>query len=226
MKYIDKEFIIKEMLPTIKRIAMDLSNHLPPNVEVDDLIQEGVLALISSLEKYDPKRASLKTFVLKRIKGAMYDYLRKMDWMPRNLRRSMKIVEQKIYELSANGRIPSDEEISKATGIDLKEVRRVKNEMVRKQLLMLDEYLSEDIGIETHDTDDPAKQAYRETLFEYLREVINELSEREKLILSLRFEHDLSLKEIGKVLNISESRVSQILSSVFVKLRKKLEGLV
>jgi len=135
-------------------------------------------------------------------------------------------VEQKIYELSANGRIPSDEEISKATGIDLKEVRRVKNEMVRKQLLMLDEYLSEDIGIETHDTDDPAKQAYRETLFEYLREVINELSEREKLILSLRFEHDLSLKEIGKVLNISESRVSQILSSVFVKLRKKLEGLV
>jgi len=226
MKYINKELIIKEMLPMIKRIAMDLSNHLPPNVEVDDLIQEGVLALISSLEKYDPKRASLKTFVLKRIKGAMYDYLRKMDWMPRNLRRSMKIVEQKIYELSADGHIPSDEEISKATGIDLKEVQRIRNEMVRKQFLMLDEYLSEDMGIEAPDSDDPAKQVYREMLFEYLRKAINELSERERIILSLRFEHDLSLKEIGKILDISESRVSQILSTIFVKLRKKLEGLV
>lgn len=226
MKYIDKEFIIKNMLPMIKRIAMDLSNHLPPNIEVDDLIQEGVLALISSLEKYDPKKASLKTFVLKRIKGAMYDYLRKMDWMPRNLRRNMKIVEQKIYELSAYGHIPSDEEISKATGMDLKEVRRVKNEMVRKQFLMLDEYLYEDLNIETSNFDDPARVVYRDMLFEYLRKAINELGEREKLILSLRFEHDLSLKEIGKIMNISESRVSQILSTVFVKLRKKLEGLV
>ena len=226
MKYINKEFIIKNMLPMIKRIAMDLSNHLPPNIEVDDLIQEGVLALISSLEKYDPKKASLKTFVLKRIKGAMYDYLRKMDWMPRNLRRNMKIVEQKIYELSSDGHIPSDEEISKATGMDLKEVRRVKNEMVRKQFLMLDEYLYEDLNIETSNFDDPAKVVYRDMLFEYLRKAINELGERERLILSLRFEHDLSLKEIGKIMNISESRVSQILSTVFVKLRKKLEGLV
>jgi len=116
------------------------------------------------------------------------------------------------------------------TNIDPEAVRSIRNEMVRKQLLMLDAYLtdSEESIIETLESDqeDPAKAAYKELLMEELKKTINELEEKEKLILSLRFEKEMSLKEIGKVLGVSESRVSQLLSSIFIKIKRKLEGLV
>ena len=228
--YFDKERIVLEYLPTIKRIAMDLKNHLPENVEVEDLIQEGVLALLSSLERYNPKKGPLYSFIIKRIKGAMLDYLRRIDWLPRSLRKHMKDVEDAILELEARGEEATDEAISKMTNIDPEAVRSIRNEMVRKQLLMLDAYLtdSEESIIETLESDqeDPAKAAYKELLMEELKKTINELEEKEKLILSLRFEKEMSLKEIGKVLGVSESRVSQLLSSIFIKIKRKLEGLV
>ncbi|WP_233186300.1 FliA/WhiG family RNA polymerase sigma factor [Thermotoga sp. KOL6] len=209
--------MIRNLLPTIKRIAEDLSHTLPPNVEVDDLVQEGIVAALSAFERYDPSKASFTTFVMKRIKGAMYDYLRRIDWMPRNLRKSVKLVEKAIYE---NEDFPTDEEIARRTGLELKEIVRAKNEMMRRQLLMIDAFEDEPIL----KTEGPEENAYRELLKEEIKKAIEKLSDREKLVLSLRFEKDLSLKEIAHVIGVSESRVSQIVSSALLKIKKEVMG--
>jgi len=229
--YLDKEKIVFEYLPRIKRIAYDLKYNLPPNVEVDDLVQEGVLALLSSLDRYDPKKGSLSSFVMKRIRGAMLDYLRKIDWLPRNLRKSIKDVENAMVELETRGEEITDEAIAEIVGIDVESVKHIKSEMVRKQMLMLDSYLAgQDVDplevIEEPKEEDPERSAYKELLMEELKKAINKLDDREKLVLSLRYEQELSLKEIGIVLGVSESRVSQVLSVILAKLRRELEGLV
>lgn len=229
MYEIDEEQLVKELLPTVKRIANDLAQHLPKSVEVEDLVQEGVLALISAVRRYDPRRGvNLKTFLMKRIKGAMYDYLRSIDWMPRNLRRDIKEIEKAIYELESRlGRYPTVEEIALYTNLSNEEVVRAKNEMVRKQFLRLDEYLYDtydSFSIDVEDHSEPLQRAYKEILLEHLTEAIKKLSEREQLVLSLRFEQELSLKEIGLILGVSESRVSQILTSVLMKIKKHLLG--
>ncbi len=226
---VDEEQLVKELLPTVKRIASDLAQHLPKSVEVEDLVQEGVLALISAVRRYDPRRGvNLKTFLMKRIKGAMYDYLRSIDWMPRNLRKNIKEVEKAIYELESRlGRYPTVEEISLYANLSNEEVVRAKNEMVRKQFLRLDEYLYDtydSFSIDVEDHSEPLQTAYKEILLEQLTEAIKKLSEREQLVLSLRFEQELSLKEIGLILGVSESRVSQILTSALIKIKKHLLG--
>lgn len=229
MYEVDEEQLVKELLPTVKRIASDLAQHLPKSVEVEDLVQEGVLALISAVRRYDPRRGvNLKTFLMKRIKGAMYDYLRSIDWMPRNLRKNIKEVEKAIYELESRlGRYPTVEEISLYANLSNEEVVRAKNEMVRKQFLRLDEYLYDtydSFSIDVEDHSEPLQTAYKEILLEQLTEAIKKLSEREQLVLSLRFEQELSLKEIGLILGVSESRVSQILTSALIKIKKHLLG--
>ena len=209
--------MIRSLLPFIKRTAEDLAQTLPPNVEVDDLIQEGIVAALSSLERYDPSKASFTTFIMKRVKGAMYDYLRKIDWMPRNLRKNVKMIERAIYE---SEEFPSDEEIARKTGLELKEVVRARNEMMRKQLLMIDA-MEDEIVLKT---EGPDENAYRELLVEEMKKAIEKLSDKEKLVLSLRFEKDLSFKEIAKVLGVSESRVSQIISKSLLKIKKEVMG--
>ncbi|ABV33183.1 MULTISPECIES: FliA/WhiG family RNA polymerase sigma factor [Pseudothermotoga] len=225
----NEEEIIKEMLPSVKRIAMDLLHTLPKNVEVDDLIQEGVLALLSAIRRYDPKKGvSMYSFVVKRIKGAMYDYLRKIDWMPRNLRKNVKEVEKAIHELENHlNKHPSIEEIALHTGLSTNEVKRALDETVRKQLLRLDEFIYE--GLDSFSDiikadDEPSENAFREIILEKVAEAIRTLSKREQLVLSLRFEQDLSLKEIGTVIGVSESRVSQILSSSLIKIKRYILG--
>jgi RNA polymerase sigma factor for flagellar operon FliA len=227
--YVDKEKIVKEYLPVIKRIALDLKQNLPPNVEIDDLIQEGVLALLSSLERYDPRKGSLHRYVTIRIKGAMLDYLRKLDWLPRNLRKHMKEVESAMIEIESEGNEITDEEIAKRTGLNVDTVKSVRNEMIREQILMLDSYImsTEDTVLEnipsSSNTED---EIMKEELINAVKEAINKLGDREKLVLSLRFERELSLKEIGVVLGVSESRVSQIISVALAKIKKYLEEMV
>ncbi len=227
--YLDKEKVVREYLPVIKRLALDLKQGLPPNVELDDLIQEGVLALLSSLERYDPKKGPLHPFVMTRIKGAMLDYLRRLDWLPRNLRRHIKEVERAIIEIESEGREASNEEIAERTGLDVETVRAVRSEMVRKQILMLDSYLldTDETILETIPSGEtPEDVVMKEELMNAVKEAINRLSDREKLVLSLRYERELSLKEIGAVLGVSESRVSQIISVALAKVKRFLGEMI
>jgi len=221
-KYVlDVEKVAEDFLPMVKRIALDIHATLPHNVELDDLIQEGLLALVDALKRYDPSRGvKLSTFLALRVKGAMYDYLRRLDWMPRSRRHTVKCVEKAIMELSEiENEPPTDEHIAKYCGITADAVKRARMDLAARQLLRLDAYL------EDHDL--PAESSteetvYREILKEHLELAIRKLSERERLILSLRFEKGLNLREIALVIGVTESRVSQLLSAALAKLRKFL----
>ncbi|WP_126992444.1 sigma-70 family RNA polymerase sigma factor [Thermosipho globiformans] len=224
---INKEALVREYLPYIKKIAYDLKRNLPHNVEVDDLIQEGLVAFLQAIEKFDPKKgAKLRSYLLTRVKGAMYDYLRKIDWMPKNLRHDIKLVEDAIINMESDSNDIDFEKIAKITNLPIENVKRAYNELTRKQLLMLDSYISDDSELidKIASDENPYSYAINELLKEQLIEAIKKLDDKEQLLLSLRFEHELSLKEIGKVLNVTESRVSQLLAKTLAKLKKYLGG--
>jgi RNA polymerase sigma factor for flagellar operon FliA len=226
-KNINKDDIIKNFLPKIKYIALNLLSTLPKNVELDDLIQEGIIGLMQSLDKYDPsKGVTFYSFAVKRIKGAMLDYLRKIDWLPKDLRHKIKKMEEIIDEQSLDDNI-SDEEISEKLEISIDDVKKLKAELHRSQILSLDSYLlsNNEMNVASiNDENDPEILAYKELLKNELIKAISSLNEREQLILSLYYEKELTFKEIGKILDISESRISQIHSSIITKLKKLLGG--
>ncbi|RDI92049.1 RNA polymerase sigma factor for flagellar operon [Thermosipho africanus Ob7] len=191
------------------------------------MIQEGLVAFIQAIEKFDPKKgAKLRSYLLTRVKGAMYDYLRKIDWMPKNLRHDIKLVEDAIVNMESDTNDIDFEKIAKITNLPIENVKRAYNELTRKQLLMLDSYISDDSELidKIASDENPYSYAINELLKEQLIEAIKKLDDKEQLLLSLRFEHELSLKEIGKVLNVTESRVSQLLSKTLAKLKKYLGG--
>lgn len=231
---LNKDAIVKEYLPLVTRLARDLKVNLPHNVEIDDLIQEGVVALLQAVDKYDPRHgATFKTYVYTRIKGAMIDYLRKLDYLPKNVRQDIKKLDNEIAEFyTKHQRLPTYEELAEILGMSVQEVEQIYNELLLKQYVNLDEYLfgvdeeSSDLSnyYEIPSSEDVKEKAWKSILYEQLVESINKLDEKEKLILSLRFEHDLSLKEIAAVLGVTESRVSQIIGAILSKLRKMLEG--
>ncbi|GAB6189428.1 FliA/WhiG family RNA polymerase sigma factor [Marinitoga arctica] len=227
MKNINKDDIIKNFLPKIKYIALNLLSTLPKNVELDDLIQEGIIGLLQSLEKYNPsKGVSFYSFAVKRIKGAMLDYLRKIDWLPKDLRHKIKKMEEIIAEQSIDDNL-SDEELANLLQISKKDLKKLKSELHRSQILSLDSFLlnNNEINVEANiEENDPEILAYKDILKSELKKAILSLNEREQLILSLYYEKELTFKEIGKILDISESRVSQIHSALIIKLKKKLGG--
>lgn len=225
-----KEKIIELMLPKIKWLALSIVKDLPKNVDVDDLIQEGVIGLLNALENYDPtKGASIVTYAMKRVRGAMYDYLRKIDWMPRGVRKKVKEVEEAILVLEGKlQRIPDDKEIAEYLNMEEKDVRNIKNEMARRQIFSLDSYLlddSEDSLIEHVESDElnPEQEYEKKEVLEALKKSISKLSEREQLVISLYYIEELNFKEIGKVLNVSESRISQIHSAALIKIKNYMK---
>jgi len=226
----DKDEIVKEYLPLVAKLARELKSNLPNNVEIDDLIQEGVIALIQSVDRYDPRYgATFKTYVYTRIKGAMIDYLRKLDYLPKNVRQDIKRLDKEIFDFYENNqRLPSYEELAEIMDLSVKNVKELYNDLLLKQYLNLDQYIFDvdnegfmDLRMESDEN--VREKAWKSILYEKLKESINKLNEKEQLILSLRFEYDLSLKEIAAVLGVTDSRVSQILSVIFAKLRKYME---
>ncbi|MGC8820879.1 MAG: FliA/WhiG family RNA polymerase sigma factor [Fervidobacterium sp.] len=227
----DKENIVKQYLPLIVRIARDLKVNLPYNVELDDLIQEGVIALLQAVEKYDPRHgATFKTFAYTRIKGAMLDYLRRIDYLPKNVRQDIKRLDREILNFyDEYNRFPSYDEMAERLGMSSEDVKEIYSELALKQYLNLDQYLfeSEEISyapIEVKSEENVKENAWKSILYEQLIEAINKLDDKEKMMLSMRYEHELSLKEIAEVFGVTESRVSQIITGVLSKLRKMLRG--
>jgi RNA polymerase sigma factor for flagellar operon FliA len=234
-KSMTSDELVRYFLPRIKAIAISLKSSLPENVEVDDLIQEGLIGLLNVRERYDDsKGAAFFTFAMKRVRGAMYDYLRKIDWIPRNTRHLMKKVENGIIELqNIDGQYPDEEKLMSHLNLTRKEVTLALKEMSRRQLLNLDGFLADSGSKGDSDSEDftevfssdaksPEEVYYKEELEEQLKVEISQLKERENMILSLYYVEELNFKEIAMILGVTESRISQIHRSIMIKLKSKM----
>jgi RNA polymerase sigma factor for flagellar operon FliA len=208
----------------VKRIAYHLAGRLPPSVEVNDLIQAGMVGLLEAAAHYASDRgASFETYAGIRIRGAMIDALRKQDWAPRSVHRKAREAATAIRAIENRaGREARDSEIAQAMGISLDEYHRVLQDSLACQLSSMDE--SNDTH-EVADRDaDPLLETEGGALREAVAEAIGGLPERERLVMSMYYDDELNLKEIGAVLGISESRVCQLHGQALVRLRARLRS--
>jgi RNA polymerase sigma factor for flagellar operon FliA len=206
--------------------------NLPSSVDVGDLESFGFFGLLDALEKYDAARnTKFETYATTRIRGAIIDGLRSLDWVPRSTRSKARLVESQIYELTNDlGRTPTNEEVAAALGLGLEEYYGILSELKGANLFSLDEAAASDQTADNLKILDlvvdqallPDQQVVEQESVEELAAAIEELPEREQLVLALYYHEDLTLKEIGHVLQVSESRVSQIHTKAIMTLRKRL----
>jgi RNA polymerase sigma factor FliA len=228
--------LILEYAPVIKYIAQRIATRLPPHISIDDLINAGVIGLIDALEKYDPSRDNtFKTYAEFRIRGAMLDELRALDWVPRSIRQKEHALDRAYEELERRlGRSASDDEVAILLGIELDNFYDWLNQVKGVSLLSL-----EGLGLRStdgesvnlldvlpaQDTQNPARMLQMYRLKELVARAIEDLPYQEKVVISLYYYEELTMKEIGKVLEITESRVSQIHTKAIFHLRTKLRVL-
>ncbi len=208
----------------VKRIAYHLAGRLPPSVEVDDLIQAGMIGLLEAATHFVSDRgASFETYAGIRIRGAMIDALRKQDWAPRSVHRKARAVASAIREIEGReGREAREPEIAEAMGISLDEYHRIVQDSSACQLSSMDE-LADAAAVADRDAN-PQLEAESGALRGAVADAIAGLPERERLVMSMYYDDELNLKEIGVVLGISESRVCQLHGQALVRLRSRLRS--
>lgn len=219
--------LVNQHAPLVKRIAYHLMGRMPSSVQVDDLIQAGVIGLLEAARNYDAsKGASFETYAGIRIRGAMIDEIRRGDWAPRSVHRNARKVASAIRSIEARThREASDSEVAAELGITLDDYHRMTQDCLGARLFSIDEIVSPDEqlhedpeAIPTGPHDDVQRGEWERTL----ASAIDSLPERERLVLALYYNEELNLKEIGLVLGVSESRVSQIHSQAALRLRSRL----
>jgi RNA polymerase sigma factor for flagellar operon FliA len=228
----DKDKLILEYAPLIKFVAQKIAVRLPSNIELDDLISAGVIGLMDAIDKWDPSRDNkFKTYAEFRVRGAILDELRAQDWVPRSIRDKAKLLDKTMVQLEAElGRIPTDEEVAKTLDVSIEEFHELLNQVRPVSLLSIDEsqtFSNVDKKsilniLEGCRLNNPFNQLNVKAVKEIVTEAIEELPERQRLVLSLYYYEDLNLKEIGKVLRVTESRVSQLHAQAVSRLRNKL----
>ena len=224
-----KDERILRHLPAVKKIAYKLISRLPSGIDVDDLIQSGIMGLMEALERYEENRdVSLKTFAEFRIKGAMLDELRNRDWIPRSVRENATKLEKAYRNLRAEGvDHPTEKQLAKELELSTGEFSNFLNKSKAINLLSIDETATEEESEGNTFADslrDVEAVSQLETLMskenkERLAEAIDKLEERERTILSLYYREDLNLREIAAVLGLTESRISQLRTKAIAKLR-------
>ena len=233
----NREEVIKRYSPMIKYVANRIAMRLPPHIEVDDLISVGVLGLMDAITKYDSSRgAKFKTYAEFRVRGAILDELRSLDWVPRSIRQKASAVEKVVRSLESKlRRLPEDEEVAKEMDMSLDQFYRTLDETKSVPVFSL-----EDLGIAKESGEqqslldclagkadaDPQTQIRLIELKEIIAKAIDTLPEKERLMVSLYYYEELTMKEIGAVLDITESRVSQIHSKAVLHLRTKLKSII
>lgn len=212
----------------VKKIAHHLKGRLPANVLLDDLIQSGMIGLLEAAKNFDgSKGASFETFAGIRIRGSMLDEIRRGDWVPRSVHRNSRAVMKAIEELHNElGRDPKDHEIAEKLSISIDVYAQMLNDIASGKIIGIEDLgVSEDvIHSDTDNNDDSFSHTMSDRFQLALSDAIKTLPEKEALALSLYYDEGLNLKEIGQVLNVSESRVSQIHSQAMVRLKSRLNS--
>lgn len=223
----NRDDLVMQHVSLVKRIAYHLLNKLPKSVQVDDLIQAGMIGLLEAVRNYDSSQgASFDTYAGIRIRGAMLDEVRRSDWTPRSVHKKARMVSDAIRKIeSETGRDAQDHEVAKALAISLDEYNDILNDSLSSRLFSVEELaetgdhvLSQSQSEHLEPIDSLLQQGFNQALVA----AIDALPEREKLVISLYYDEELNLREIGEVLSVSESRVSQIMSQAMSRLRARL----
>jgi len=229
----DRDRMLMEHLPTVRYLARRIHERLPQHVELDDLISAGVVGLIDAFSKFDHgKKVQFKSYAQFRIRGAILDSLRTLDWSPRELRRKGRAVEEAIRAVTQRvGRAPSEQEIAKEMELSLAEYQQLLGDLKGLEIGSLHMERSEDSGDEElayipgSPEEDPLFRCLKGEMKQRLADAIDGLPEKERMVLTLYYYEELTMKEIGLTLGVVESRISQIHSSAVLRLRSGLRGL-
>lgn len=229
---LDKEQFLVEFAPLVKRIAHHMMVRLPASVEVDDLIQAGMIGLLDAINRYEGSYGrQFESYAAQRIRGSILDELREFDWLPRSLRKKMRQIEVAMSTLEQRlGCPPSEQELAAELNLSLEEYYEALQEARGGQLIYYEDFQEED---EDHFLDrlcakfdnEPLEILLDKKLRESLIAVIENLPEREKMVMGMHYEQEMNLREIGEVLGVSESRVCQIHAQAIARLRLRLRNL-
>jgi RNA polymerase sigma factor FliA len=231
-----RDRLILTYAPLVKYVAGRLGSGLPAHVDEGDLVSYGLLGLIGAIERFDPERdIKFETYAIARIKGSIIDELRAMDWVPRSVRARARDIERAIAELERKlHRAPTDEEISDKLGITQDDLAESLSEISRSSIAALDELWTVNASggdqvalidtIEDEAGPDPQATLSQTEMREAIADAIARLPEREKLVVTLYYYEELTLREIGEVLGVTESRVSQLHTKAVLRLKARLSG--
>ena len=226
---INKDQLVQRFAPLVKRIAYHLMARLPSSVQVDDLVQNGMMGLLDAIGRFEAGMgAQFETYAAQRVRGAMLDGLRENDWLPRSLRRDFRRIEEAIAQLEQQyGRAPGEKELADALGMSLTEYQKMLQDARGHQLISFEDMVEDgdEDFLERHLTDDsaePSKILEEDALRRMLVQGIEALPEREKMMMALYYEQDLNLREIGEVMGVTESRVCQLHTQVVARLRARI----
>ncbi len=229
---LDKQQTIDQYIPLVRRMAHHLIAKLPPSVQIDDLIQAGLIGLMDAVSRFEEGQgAQFETYASQRIRGAMLDELRAADWMPRGLRQTQRKIESTLHKLEQSlGRHPTEQEMAKAMNVPLEEYQEMLFEARGTQLVYYDDHDQDDGGGEAYvdrhaaeDDSNPLEMLGDQQFRDSLIGAIENLPEREKMLMGLYYEQELNFREIAAVMGVTESRVCQLHSQAIARIRTKLK---
>lgn len=227
----DKNDLLEKHVPLVKKLAHQMKAKLPPSVEVDDLIQAGMIGLLDAIGRYEETHgAQFETYAVQRIRGSMLDELRGSDWMPRSIRQNMRKIETAINKVQQRlGRPPKEAEIAKELKLSLEEYQSMLDEGSGHQLVYYEDFHDREDSDHFLDrycvdvSSDPLQALTNVGFRQAVIEAIEALPEREKILMGLYYEQEMNLKEIGAVMGVSESRVCQLHGQAIARMRARLK---
>ena len=226
----DRDHLVSQHAPLVKKLAHQMKAKLPPSVEVDDLIQAGMIGLLDAVSRYEETHgAQFETYAVQRIRGAMLDELRSSDWMPRSMRQNMRKIEVAMNNLQQKlGRPPNESEVAKQLKLSLADYQDLLSDGGGHQLVYYEDFHDSEDNEHfldrycTDESPDPLQNLMKTGFRSVVIAAIEALPEREKILMSLYYEQEMNLKEIGAVMGVTESRVSQLHSQAIARMRANL----
>jgi len=225
------EQLVEKYAPLVKKIAYHMSARLPNEIHIDDIIQAGLIGLLSAGEQYDPGQgAQFETYATIRIRGAILDEVRRSDWAPKSVHKKARDLSAAIAEIErSTGRDARDMEVAQYMGISLEEYYQILSDSNSCRMLSFDNLVSDDsqsMGI----FEDQHQNVVNDVLYDEFKQRLSQeiagLPERERMVMSLYYDTEMNLKEVGSLMGVSESRVSQLLSQAQLRLRARLDSVI